>query len=77
MDVWRTPNCEPLEALVADAHEVVVANASAPRSEAEPRVVKLPCRSKQSEARGNLKALYVASESYRAENERFTSDVDA
>src|SRR5687767_2600522 len=32
-----------------------------------PNFVKFQCRSKQSEAKGNLKALYVAQESYRAE----------
>jgi len=32
-----------------------------------PNFVKFQCRSKQSEAKGNLKALYTAEESYRAE----------
>jgi type IV pilus assembly protein PilA len=32
-----------------------------------PNFVKFQCRSKQSEAKGNLKAMYVAEESYRAE----------
>jgi type IV pilus assembly protein PilA len=32
-----------------------------------PNFIKFQCRSKQSEAKGNLKALYVAEESYRAE----------
>src|SRR5437868_3673310 len=32
-----------------------------------PNFVKFQCRSKQSEAKGNLKALFVAEESYRAE----------
>lgn len=35
------------------------------------------CRSKQSEAKGNLKALYVASEAYRAEFDRYVVDQDA
>ena len=34
---------------------------------AVPNFVKFQCRSKQSEARGNLKAMYVAQESYKAE----------
>lgn len=34
---------------------------------AVPNFVKFQCRSKQSEARGNLKALYVAQESFKAE----------
>jgi type IV pilus assembly protein PilA len=34
---------------------------------AVPNFVKFQCRSKQSEARGNLKAMYVAEESYKAE----------
>jgi type IV pilus assembly protein PilA len=32
-----------------------------------PNFVKFQCRSKQSEAKGNLKAMYVAEESYRGE----------
>ncbi len=32
-----------------------------------PNFVKFQCRSKQSEAKGNMKALYVAEESYRSE----------
>jgi hypothetical protein len=35
------------------------------------------CRSKQSEARGNLKALAVAQQSYRAEHDRYSDDVRA
>lgn len=35
---------------------------------------QFPCRSKQSEAKGNLKELYVAEESYRAEFDRYTND---
>ena len=38
-----------------------------------PNFVKFQCRSKQSEAKGNLKALYVAEESYRAEADTFVS----
>jgi type IV pilus assembly protein PilA len=34
---------------------------------AVPNFVKFQCRSKQSEARGNLKAMYVAQESFKAE----------
>ena len=33
--------------------------------------MRQPCRSKQSEAKGNLKALYVAEESYRAEHDSY------
>ena len=41
-----------------------------------PNFVKFQCRSKQSEAKGNLKSLYVAEESYRAEyDEYYTSGV--
>ena len=36
-----------------------------------PNFVKFQCRSKQSEAKGNLKALYVSEESYRAENDTY------
>jgi len=36
-----------------------------------PNFVKFQCRSKQSEAKTNLKALYVAQESYRAENDTY------
>ena len=32
-----------------------------------PNFVKFQCRSKQSEAKGNLKAIYVAEEAYRGE----------
>ena len=38
-----------------------------------PNFVKFQCRSKQSEAKGNLKALYVAEESYRAEYDTYTA----
>jgi type IV pilus assembly protein PilA len=40
---------------------------------AVPNFIKFQCRSKQSEAKGNLKALYVSQESYRAENDSYTS----
>jgi type IV pilus assembly protein PilA len=36
-----------------------------------PNFVKFQCRSKQSEAKGNLKALYVSEESYRAEADAY------
>lgn len=39
-----------------------------------PNFVKFQCRSKQSEAKGNLKALYVAQESYRAEFDTYLAD---
>ena len=35
------------------------------------------CRSKQSEAKGNLKALYVMQESYRAESDTYTTNIDS
>jgi type IV pilus assembly protein PilA len=38
-----------------------------------PNFVKFQCRSKQSEAKGNMKALYVAQESYRAEFDTYVS----
>jgi type IV pilus assembly protein PilA len=38
-----------------------------------PNFVKFQCRSKQSEAKGNLKALYVSEESYRAEGDTYKS----
>ena len=44
-----------------------------------PNFVKFQCRSKQSEAKGNLKAFFVSEESYRAENDTYialsTTDV--
>jgi type IV pilus assembly protein PilA len=40
---------------------------------AVPNFVKFQCRSKQSEAKGNLKALYVAEEAYRAESDTYAS----
>lgn len=40
---------------------------------AVPNFVKFQCRSKQSEARGNLKALYVAQESFKAEFDSYGS----
>ena len=36
-----------------------------------PNFVKFQCRSKQSEAKGNLKAMYVSQESYRAEADNY------
>ena len=36
-----------------------------------PNFVKFQCRSKQSEAKGNLKSLYVSQEAYRAENDSY------
>jgi Tfp pilus assembly protein PilE len=39
-----------------------------------PNFVKFGCRSKMSEAKGNLKALYVAEESYRAEYGGYSPD---
>ncbi len=38
-----------------------------------PNFVKFQCRSKQSEAKGNLKALYVAQEAFRGEKDRYAS----
>lgn len=42
-----------------------------------PGTVRFQCRSKQSEAKGNLKALYVALESYRAEHDVYSDDFAA
>ncbi len=42
-----------------------------------PNFVKFQCRSKQSEAKGNLKALYVAQESYRAEFDTYVATCGA
>jgi type IV pilus assembly protein PilA len=42
-----------------------------------PNFVKFQCRSKQSEARGNLKALYVAEEAYRAAQDKYSADLGA
>ena len=36
-----------------------------------PNFIKFQCRSKQSEAKGNLKAIYVSEESYRGENDAY------
>ena len=36
-----------------------------------PNFVKFQCRSKQSEAKGNLKAVYVAQEAYRGEYDTY------
>ena len=36
-----------------------------------PNFVKFQCRSKQSEAKGNLKGLYVANEAYRGEYDTY------
>jgi len=36
-----------------------------------PNFVKFQCRSKQSEAKGNLKAIYVAEEAYRGEYDTY------
>src|SRR4051812_38294024 len=38
---------------------------------AVPNFIKFQCRSKQSEAKGNLKALFVSEESYRAEGDTY------
>ena len=38
---------------------------------AVPNFVKFQCRAKQSEAKGNLKALYVSQEAFRAESDRY------
>ena len=38
-----------------------------------PNFVKFQCRSKQSEAKGNMKAIYVGEESYRAENDKYVA----
>lgn len=44
---------------------------------AVPNFVKFQCRSKQSEAKGNLKALHVAEESNRAEFDTYSTDPTA
>ena len=40
---------------------------------AVPNFVKFQCRAKQSEAKGNLKALYVSQEAFRAESDVYAS----
>ena len=40
---------------------------------AVPNFVKFQCRAKQSEAKGNLKALYVSQEAFRAESDVYSS----
>lgn len=40
---------------------------------AVPNFVKFQCRSKQSEAKGNLKAMYVAEEAFRGEYDRYAA----
>ena len=40
---------------------------------AVPNFVKFQCRAKQSEAKGNLKALYVSQEAFRAESDKYSS----
>ena len=42
-----------------------------------PNFVKFQCRSKQSEAKGNLKALYVANEAYRGEYDSYLTNQTA
>lgn len=42
-----------------------------------PNFIKFQCRSKQTEAKSNLKALFVAEEMYRAEKDTYTQDLDA
>ncbi len=42
-----------------------------------PNFVKFQCRSKQSEAKGNLKALYVANEAYRGEYDTYLTNTTA
>jgi len=44
---------------------------------AVPNFLRFGCRSKQSEAKGNLKAFYVAAQSYRQEHGAFTESFDA
>ncbi len=46
-------------------------------SMALPGAVGMGCRGKQSEAKGNLRALYVAMQSYFAERDTFTDDLQA
>lgn len=43
---------------------------------AVPNFIKFQCRSKQSEAKGNLKALYVSQEAFRAENDTYSDITD-
>lgn len=40
---------------------------------AVPNFVKFQCRSKQSEAKGNLKSMYVAQEAYRGEYDKYSN----
>ena len=42
-----------------------------------PNFVKFQCRSKQSEAKTNLKAMYVSQESYRGENDTYVAVASA
>ena len=39
-----------------------------------PNFVKFQCRSKQSEAKGNLKSIYVAEEAYRADQSTYSTN---
>src|SRR5688500_8037191 len=40
-----------------------------------PNFVKFQCRSKQSEAKGNLKALHVSQEMFKAEKNKYSADL--
>ena len=51
---------------------IVVAIIGILASIAIPNFVKFQCRSKQTEAKGSLKSIYVAEESFRAENDVYS-----
>jgi type IV pilus assembly protein PilA len=42
---------------------------------AVPNFMQFQCRSKQSEAKGNLKALFVSEESHRADRDTYSADI--
>ena len=69
----QAAQAKKMQAVVADLKAKHV-DVSGPVSAVLADFMSFECRSKQSEAKGNLKALYVAEESYRAEFDKYDKD---
>jgi hypothetical protein len=72
----RLPPAEQQKALAPLIAELKTAgvDVSGPLAPVLDSFRRFECRSKQSEAKANLKALYVGEESFRAENDRYDND---
>jgi type IV pilus assembly protein PilA len=72
----KGPRGATVAIIVAAGFFVIIAIVGILAAIAIPSFVKFQCRSKQSEAKTNLKSAYVAEEAFRAENNRYSTSFE-